>query len=190
MRKVICMLMAAVSLALFSGQAYAQRCLPGMKGVELRGGFAEGSKSPLNHYVGFALSGYTKKANRWVVGAEYLLKNYGYRNVSVPRAQFTAEGGYYLKFLSDPSRTFFLSVGGSALAGYETVNWGGRILYDGSRLLAKDAFVYGGAVTLELETYVTDRIVLLAGIRERALWGSSLSVFTTQFGLGVKFIIN
>ena len=36
MRKVIYMLVAVVSLALFSGQAYAQRCLPGMKGVELR----------------------------------------------------------------------------------------------------------------------------------------------------------
>ena len=83
MRKVICMLVAVVSLALFSGQAYAQRYLPGMKAVELRGGFAEGSKSPLNHYAGFAVSGYTQKANRWVVGAEYLLKNYGYRNVSV-----------------------------------------------------------------------------------------------------------
>ena len=151
MRKVICMLVAVVSLALFSGQAYAQRYLPGMKAVELRGGFAEGSKSPLNHYAGFAVSGYTQKANRWVVGAEYLLKNYGYRNVSVPRAQFTAEGGYYLKFLSDPSKTLFLSIGGSALAGYETVNWGNKMLYDGSKLLAKDAFIYGGAITLELE---------------------------------------
>lgn len=190
MRKAICLFAAVVSLALFSGQAYAQRCLPGMKGVELRGGFAEGSKSPLNHYAGFAVSVYTKRTNRWVVGAEYLLKNYGYRDISLPRAQFTAEGGYYLKFLSDPSKTLYLSVGGSALAGYETVNWGGRTLYDGSRLLAKDAFVYGGAVTLELETYVTDRIVLLAHVRERALWGGSLGVFTTQFGLGVKFIIN
>ena len=131
------MLVAVVSLALFSGQAYAQRYLPGMKAVELRGGFAEGSKSPLNHYAGFAVSGYTKKANRWVVGAEYLLKNYGYRNVSVPRAQFTAEGGYYLKFLSDPSKTLFLSIGGSALAGYETVNWGNKMLYDGSLLLSE-----------------------------------------------------
>ena len=186
MRKVICMLVAVVSLALFSGQAYAQRYLPGMKAVELRGGFAEGSKSPLNHYAGFAVSGYTKKANRWVVGAEYLLKNYEYRNVTVPRTQFTAEGGYYLKFLSDPSKTLFLSIGGSALTGYETVNWGNKMLYDGSKLLAKDAFIYGGAITLELETYVTDRIVLLAGIRERALWGGSLSVFTMQFGLGVN----
>ena len=149
MKKYLFLFVTAVSLALFSGRAHAQRYLPGMKGVELRGGFA-----------------------------------------SVPRAQFTAEGGYYLKFLSDQTKTVFLSVGGSALAGYETVNWGERILYDGSRLLAKDAFVYGGAITLELEAYVTDRIVLLAAIRERVLWGSSLDLFTTQFGLGVKFIIH
>lgn len=190
MKKYLFLFVTAVSLALFSGRAHAQRCLPGMIGVELRGGFAQGSKNPLNYYTGVAISGYTKRANRWVVGAEYLQKHYGYRNVSIPRAQFTAEGGYYLKFLSDPSKTLFLSIGGSALTGYETVNWGGRILYDGSRLLAKDAFVYGGAITLELETYITDRIVLLASIRERALWGSSLSVFTTQFGLGLKFIIH
>ena len=76
------------------------------------------------------------------------------------------------------------------MAGYETVNWGNKMLYDGSKLLVKDAFIYGGAITLELETYVTDRIVLLANIRERALWGGSMSVFTTQFGLGVKFIIH
>ena len=125
-----------------------------------------------------------------VGSAEYLMKNYGYRNVNVPCAQFTAEGGYYLKFLSDPTRTVFLSIGGSALAGYETVNWGDRMLFDGSTLLAKDAFVYGGAITLEFETYLTDRIVLLANIRERALWGSSLELFTTQFGLGIKFIIH
>lgn len=45
------------------------------------------------------------------------------------------------------------------------------------------------ALTLELETYITDRIVLLANVRERVLWGSPLGVFTTQFGLGVKIII-
>ena len=176
MKKYLFLFVTVVSLALFSGRAHAQRYLPGMKGVELRGGFA--------------VSGYTPKANRWVIGAEYLMKNYGYRNASVPRAQFTAEGGYYLKFLSDPTKTVFLSVGGSALTGYETVNWGDRMLFDGSTLLAKDAFVYGGAITLELEAYLTDRIVLLAGIRERVLWGSSLDLFTTQFGLGVKFIIH
>ena len=57
MRKVIYLCVAVVSLALFSGQAYAQRYLPGMMGVELRGGFAGGSKGPLNYYTGFAVSG-------------------------------------------------------------------------------------------------------------------------------------
>ena len=57
-------------------------------------------------------------------------------------------------------------------------------------LNAKDAFIYGGAITLELESYITDRIVLLANVRERVLWGGSLGKFSTQFGLGVKFIIN
>ena len=102
MKKYLFLFVTAVSLALFPGRAHAQRYLPGMKSVELRGGFANGSKSPLNHYAGFAVSGYTKRADRWVIGAEYLMKNYGYRNVNVPCAQFTAEGGYYLKFLSEP----------------------------------------------------------------------------------------
>ena len=164
MKKYLFLLVAVVSLALSSGQAYAQRYLPKMKGVELRGGFVNGSKSPLNYYTGIAMSGYTKKATRWVVGAEYLLKNYDYRGTSIPRAQFTAEGGYYLKFLSDPTKTFFLSIGGSALAGYETVNWGDKMLHDGS--------------------------TLLANVRARVLWGGSLGKFSTQFGLGVKFIIN
>lgn len=190
MRKVICFIITVVSLALFSGRAHAQRCFPGMKGMELRGGFVEGSGSPLSYYTGFAVSGYTKRADRWVAGAEYLQKNYGYRNTSIPRAQFTAEGGYCLEVLSDPSKTLFFSIGGSALAGYETVNRGDRILYDGARLLTGDAFVYGGAVTLELGAYVTDRIVLLASVRERALWGGSFGVFTAQFGLGIRFFIN
>ena len=190
MKKYLFLFVAVVSLALSPGQAYAQRYLPKMMGVEIRGGFVNGSKSPLNYYTGIAMSGYTKKANRWVVGAEYLLKNYDYRGTSVPRAQFTAEGGCYLKFLSDPTKTFFFSIGGSALAGYETVNWGDKMLYDGSTLLAKDAFIYGGAITLELESYITDRIVLLANVRERVLWGGSLGKFSTLFGLGVKFIIN
>ena len=95
-----------------------------------------------------------------------------------------------MKFLSDPAKIFFLSVGGSALVGYETLNWGEKVLYDGSMLSHRDTFIYGGALTLELESYVTDRIVLLAHVRERVLWGGSLGKFFTQFGLGLKFIIN
>ena len=179
-----------VCLLALVGQANAQRYLPKMKGIELRGGFVDGVQKPLNYYAGVGLSTYTKNSNRWVFGEEYLNKQYEYNNVHVPKAQITAEGGYYLKFLSDHSKTFFLSIGGSALVGYETSNWGDKLLPDGATLRNKDSFIYGGAITLELETYLSDKIVLLLNARERVLWGSSIGHFHTQFGVGLKFIIN
>jgi hypothetical protein len=72
----------------------------------------------------------------------------------------------------------------------EAVNRSGKQLFDGSTLTDKGAFVYGGAVTLELETYLTDRIVLLVTGRERALWGNATGHFHAQIAAGLKFIIN
>ena len=54
----------------------------------------------------------------------------------------------------------------------------------------KASFIYGGALTLDVEFYVADRVALLANLRERCLWGNSTGHFHTQFGVGVKFIIN
>lgn len=179
-----------VALLALTGQANAQRYLPGMRGLELRGGLVDGIQKPLNYYTGIGLSTYTKNGNRWVFGGEYLSKQYVYKDMQLPKAQFTAEGGYYFKFLSDPSKTFFLSIGGSALAGYETSNWGEKLLPDGATIRNKDSFIYGGAITLELETYLSDRIILLLNARERILWGSDIGRFHFVFGGGLKFIIN
>ncbi len=183
-------LFVVVALLALAGQANAQRYLPGMRGVELRGGFVDGVQKPVNYYCGVGLSTYTKSGNRWVFGAEYLSKQYEYKDLYIPKAQFTAEGGYYLKVLSDASKTFFLSLGGSALAGYETSRWGDKLLPDGATLRNKDSFIYGGAVTLELETYLSDKVVLLLNARERAVWGSNIGHFHLTFGAGIKFIIN
>ena len=72
----------------------------------------------------------------------------------------------------------------------ESVNWGKKMLHDGSTLHDRDAFIYGGALTLDVECYVADRIALLANLRERCLWGGDTRKFHTQFGVGIKFIIN
>ena len=191
MRKYIAIIFA--SLALFTGQAHAQRCLPKMQGIEVRANMADGFNPGGNdggYSIGTALSTYTKGGNKWVFGGEYLLKNKPYKEEKIPVAQFTAEGGYYLKVLSDARKMLFVYAGASALAGYETVNWGDKVLADGALLRDKDAFIYGGALTLDVEFYVADRVALLANLRERCLWGNSTGHFHTQFGLGVKFIIN
>ena len=188
-----CFFMIIASLALFTGQAHGQRCLPKMQGIEVRANMADGFKLGGNdggYSLGAALSTYTKGGNKWVFGGEYLLKNQPYKEGKIPVAQFTAEGGYYLKVLSDARKTLFVYAGASALAGYETVNWGDKVLHDGAMLHDKDAFIYGGALTLDVEFYVADRVALLANLRERCLWGNSTGHFHTQFGVGVKFIIN
>ena len=191
MRKYIALILA--SLALFTGQAHAQRCLPKMQGIEVRANMADGFNPGGNdggYSLGAVLSTYTKGSNKWVFGGEYLLKNKPYKEEKIPVAQFTAEGGYYLKVLSDARKVLFVYAGASALAGYETVNWGDKVLYDGAMLHDKASFIYGGALTLDVEFYVADRVALLANLRERCLWGNSTGHFHTQFGVGVKFIIN
>lgn len=191
MRAYIIALVA--SLALFAGQAHAQRCLPGMRGIEVRANLADGFRPGGNdggYSFGAALSTYTKKGNKWVFGGEYLMKDNPYKETKIPVTQFTAEGGYYFKVLSDARKIVFLYAGASALAGYETVNWGDRTLFDGSTLRDRDAFVYGGALTLDMEIYVADRIALLVNLRERCLWGGDTKKFHTQCGLGLKIIFD
>lgn len=185
----------AFALSLFLvEQTYAQRYLPGQKGIQITGGAVDGftfeKKDGQAFSGGVALSTYTKNGNRWTFGTEYLQKSYEYKDMLIPLSQMTIEGGHYLKFLSDPSKTVFFSVGISAMAGYETINWGKKLLFDGATITSEDNFLYGGAVSFEIETYLTDRVVLLLNARERVLGGSAVNKFHTQIGWGVKFTIN
>ncbi|KAA6309815.1 hypothetical protein EZS27_038767, partial [termite gut metagenome] len=112
-KRITCII--ALCLALI-GQAKAQRYLPGQRGLQITAGTVNGFKmntksNDFAFHVGTAFSTYTKNGNRWVLGGEYLEKRYPYKNISLPQAQFTAEGGCYLKFLSDASKTLFLSLG-------------------------------------------------------------------------------
>ena len=174
MKRFVLLLVA--SLALCVGQADAQRCLPKMRGIELRGGMADGFYSHSNradagYCFGAAFATYTKGGDKWVFGGEYLQRYNPYKERRIPTAQFTAEGGFYYNFLSDARKIFF-------------------VYFDGSRLASKDAFIYGGAISLEVEAYLADRIALTVNVRERCLWGGSTGHFHTQYGIGLKFIID
>jgi hypothetical protein len=187
-------LIATVLCFVLSNEAHAQRALPGMQGLQITGGMVDGIWSKDNndksgYYFGAAMATYSKNANKWVFGAEYLRRNYAYENGCIPVEQFTGEGGFYYNFLSSPGKTVCFFIGASALAGYETLNRGEKLLNDGATLQNEDRFVYGGAVTLEMESYLTDRIVLLLRVRERAMFGSSISRFRFQAGAGIKIMI-
>jgi hypothetical protein len=187
MRKKLFVIFVFVFLLEYSN---AQRYLLGQQGIQLTVGTVNGINTQKAFYGGVALSTYTQKDSRWVFGGEFLQKQLDYSQIQIPVAQFTGEAGYYYSFLADPSKTFLLSVGASGLVGYETSNWNNKTLYDGATLLNKDAFIYGGALNLELETFITDRFILLINARERVLWGSSIGRYSTQLCVGAKFILN
>lgn len=187
-------LLLIVMLALFVGQAKAQRCLPGMKGVQFTADMADGFYSQANRgdagfVFGFAVSTYVKGENKWIFGAEVMQRYYPYRSGRIPLGQYTAEGGYYYNFFSDPKKTIFFSIGTSGMMGYEAVNGGRKLLADGAALRKHESFIYGGAVTLEVETYLSDKVILLLRLRERILWGGAAKLFHTQYGLGIKYIL-
>ena len=125
-------------VCLHVNQAHAQRCLPGMRGIQLTGGLSDNMRwkngDGFGYHAGIAVSTYTKNAHHWVVGAEYLEKRYGYRDCLYPASQLTGEGGYYLNFLSDRKKTFFAAL---ELSAYMTdkivllVNGRQRVLFGG-----------------------------------------------------------
>ena len=73
------------------------------------------------------------------------------------------------------------------------VKRGGRIfirIFPDKPISNKPAEVRMGNGKGSVEFYVADRIALLANLRERCLWGGDTRKFHTQFGVGIKFIIN
>lgn len=182
-------------LTLFGGRAMAQRCLPGMSAVEVRAdmvnGFYTGNSRDCGYNIGVFYSVIKgNNANTWSLGGEYLqtFKPYGEKG-RIPVAQFTGEAGYNLHILSDYSMTFHLYGGISVLAGYETVNWGKDTLSDGSTLHDGDNFIYGGALNLQAEFYLSDKVALTANVKGRFTFGSDVQIYHTTYGVGVKFII-
>lgn len=183
-------------LSLFGGRAMAQRTLPGMKSVEVKANMVDGFYTGSSRNCGYSFGVYYSvfmgnNANEWTFGAEYLqtYKPYGEKG-RIPVAEFTGEVGYNLHLYSNYSQFFHLYGGVSALAGYETVNWGKKTLSDGATLHDSDAFIYGGALSVQADFYLSDRVALFANVKERFVFGNSTGHFDTQYGVGIRLMID
>ena len=183
-------------LCLFGGRAMAQRTLPGMRSVEVKAnmvdGFYTGSARDCGCSFGVYYSVFKgNNAHEWTFGGEYLqaYKPYG-ENGRIPIAEFMCEAGYNLHLYSNYSQFFHLYGGISALAGYETVNWGKTLLSDGATLHNTDAFIYGGAVNIQADFYLSDRIALTAKLKEIFIFGNSTGHCHFSYGLGIRIMMD
>lgn len=75
----------------------------------------------------------------------------------------------------------------SGLAGYETVNWGESVLQDGSTIQAKDAFIYGCAVTLSADFFLSDHVALGTHLKEKFVFGNDTGHFLFTYGIHLKY---
>lgn len=175
-------------------QAQAQRYFPGLVGIQAKAGVVDGfhiTKGDKQAYsFGLSMNMYTMNAHQWVFGLEYLEKKNGYKNILLPIQQYTIDVGYYHTLYAFPSRTFYLLAGVSGMGGYEQVNRGKKLLFDGASIQNKDKFLGGGALTLDLETFLSDKFIFTVTARERILFGSTTGKFHFQLSAGIRFIIN
>ena len=189
-KKIILSVCAAVAMA-FSLPSQAQRLIPKQRGIEVIGSvpLIKGEKflAADNFGMGASLTHYLGRENYTFVMAEYEQQNMPYRDYDVKLKDALLHLGYMHPIMSDNGKNVLLYGGVSALGGYEEINEDKPFLPDGAKLLDRSRFVYGGALHLSLECFLTDNVLLLLKGQGRVLFGTDVHRFRPALSAGFKF---
>lgn len=184
MRIYIC-----IVLFLFTGitMSQAQRMLPKQKGLEINVGTLSFKKLGVDYYLGIGMAVNGKNGNYGLWGVQYAHLNHLYKEINIPVETYTADGGYSIFLLGDNRKNIALNLALTGVVGYERINRGEAVLFDGAKILSKDNWIYGVGSQLRFETYLTNKFVLSLQGRTNALWGSDLELLRPSAGLGLRF---
>jgi len=184
MKKTKIILLTTLLLCCFSAQA--QRRLPGMSGIYAFGGITEVTTSGLHFGVGH--SRYLRNQVQLAFEFNYLQMTYRQENMRFPLEQYTVGARYFRNFFMDRTRSFFASAGVGVMFGYEIINLNNRLLPTGAIITNRDAMLYGGTLGIRASYYHQDHYVILVGIKQRVLLGTTVNNFRTQFYIGLKYV--
>lgn len=165
----------------------AQRMLPKQKGLEVNGGVLSDDKIGNDYYINIGMTVNGKNGNYQLWTLEYTHQYHNYKDFHIPLETYTVEGGYSFFLLGDARKNITLNAVITGVVGYENINRGEEMLYDGAKILSKDNFVYGAGGRLTLETYLSDHFVLLLQGRTKVFWGTDLQQFRPSAGVGIRF---
>lgn len=184
MKKYISVLLFVI---LCSNYMQAQRMLARQKGLEVATGTSNPENPDRNYYFNIGLIVNGKNGNYQLWNVEYSHQYYQYKELRIPMETYTSEGGFSFYLLGDAQKNITLNTAITAVVGYETINRGEEILYDGAKILNQQNFIYGAGTRISLETYLSDRVVLVIQGRTKVMWGTSLQQFRPSLGLGLRF---
>ena len=174
-------------LVTISIQSFAQQMIPKQKGIEISYSVFPQSPEKQNYALSAGLISYAKNGNYLFGMAEYSRKYEGYNNYDIPIDTYTFNGGYSLYVLGDRMRNVNIHLGIGGLVGYEQINRGEEMIYDGSLLNSTENFIYGANGKLSIESYLTDHWVFSVNGQIRFLQNSPLGQFYALFGFGVRY---
>lgn len=180
------LLVATLFILIMNVQFFAQQMIPKQKGFEISYSLIPHSPEKQNYVFAAGLVSYAKNGNYWAGLAEYSRKYYEYRDYHIPIDTFLFYGGYSFYLWGDSMRNVNLNFALSGLVGYEQVNKGKMILYDGSLLNSTDSFIYGAGGKLSLESYLTEHVVFIVNGQLRILQNSQLGTLHSLIGVGLR----
>lgn len=121
--------------------AQAQRMLPKQKGLEVSTGVLSDDKIGNDYYISVAMTVNGKNGNYQLLVLEYTHQYQNYKDLRIPQETYTAEGGYSFFLLGDARKNITLNFGITGVLGYESINQGETMLYDGAKILSEDNFI-------------------------------------------------
>lgn len=166
--------------------AKSQRMQPKQKGLEVNAGVLSNDIIGNDYYINVAMTVNGKNGNYQLWALEYSKQDYEYKDSNIPQETYTAEGGYSFFLLSDPRKNITFNAAITGVVGYESINRGEELLFDGAKIASEDNFIYGAGGRLSFETYLSDRFVLVLQGRTKVLWGTDLRLFRPSAGIGFR----
>ena len=168
-------------------KSFAQQMIPKQKGFEMSYSVFPRSPEKQNYALTAGLISYAKNGN-YVFGlAEYSRKYGEYNNYDIPIDTYLFNGGYSFYMWGDLMRNVNITLGLGGFVGYEQINRGNEMIYDGSILNSTNDFIYGASGKLSIESYLTDHWVFLVNGKLRFLQNSHLCHFQSLFGFGIRY---
>ncbi|GIQ60974.1 conjugal transfer protein TraO [Flavobacterium collinsii] len=180
-------LLAVLFVVTSSIMVQAQRMLPKQKGFEINAGTLSRYDSDRNYYLNIGLTVNGRNGNYRLWALEYTHQYSTYKELRIPQETYSMEGGYSFYLFGDIRKNISLNAAITGLIGYETINRGNDILYDGAKILNEENFIYGAGGKLSLETYLSDHFVLLLQAKTKAFWGTSLQQLRPSTGIGLRY---
>lgn len=166
----------------------AQRMLPKQKGLEINTGVLSNDKIGNDYYINIGMTVNGKNGNYQLWALEYTHQYTAtrtatyYKKVILPRVAIVSSC-----WAMPIVENITLNAGITGVVGYENINRGETMLYDGAKILSEDNFIYGAGGRLTFETYLSDRFVLILQGHTKVFWGTNLQQFRPSASVGLRF---